>query len=43
MDAMLGRLNDRFFGVEQDGSSTCFDVKYYEIFKYKQLKELNKY
>lgn len=23
MDAMLGKLNDRFLGVEQDGSSTC--------------------
>lgn len=23
MEAMLGRLNDLFLGVEQDGSSTC--------------------
>lgn len=24
MDAMLGRLNDLFLGVEQDCSSSCF-------------------
>lgn len=23
MDVMLGKLNDLFLGVEQDGSSTC--------------------
>lgn len=27
IDAMLGRLNDLFRGVEQDGSSTCVSYR----------------